>query len=317
MELRHLRYFVAAARAGNLHQAAQRLHIVQPALSRQIQALEEELGAALFDRTPHGVQLTTAGAVFFEGAARILADVEQVAARTQRVTRGQVGTLSIGFNDVAIRCPLVSESFRLFRAEHPEAELKLSLLKSQAQLKGLEEGSLDGGFLFDRPAHLPQFGAIVIFHDNRALVLPAAHRLATTPTVRLQDLRDEDFVLTRRDQLGPGWDRIMAACRAGRLEPRVVQEMDNEGAIISLLIAGMGVGFLTESARGLLPRGLVMRKVEDFSVPMTLELVWLRTSSLTMLAHFIELVKKLKAHAGSDGRPLSHSAPAPGEPSGG
>lgn len=295
MELRHLRYFVAAAQAGNLHQAALRLHIVQPALSRQIQALEEELQTRLFERTSHGMQLTPAGDVFLDGAVRILADVERLGARALRAAHGQVGVLSIEFNDVGTRCPAIPESFRRFRSNFPEVALKLSLAKSQAQLAALEAGAIDGGFLFDRPPHLPQFAALEVAQDNRALVLLATHRLAQMDVLHLRDLRDEDFILTRKDQLGAGWARIMAACRAGGLEPRVVQEMDNEQAIISLIIAGMGVGLLTESARGLLPSGLIMKRVEDFSIPMKLEFVWLQSNRSTLLANFVDVVRQTRA----------------------
>lgn len=300
MELRHLRYFVAAARAGNLHQAAQKLHIVQPALSRQIQALEEELGTTLFERTPQGVQLTASGRVFHEGAQRILEDVERLAMRARQAARGQVGSLAIGFNDVGTRCPTVSESFRVFGLEFPEAALELTRAKSQAQLEGLEGGTLDAGFLFDRPPHLPQFEAYEVFRDDRALVLPAGHRLAAAHEIRLRDLRDEGFLITRRDQLGAGWHRLMAACREGGLEPRIVQEMDDEQAIISLLTAGMGVSFLTASAQRHLPPTLVMRRVHDFSVPMTLELVWLRTNRSPLLANFVELVRRVHAQCLND-----------------
>lgn len=309
MELRHLRYFVAAAQAGNLHHAAQKLHIVQPALSRQIQALEAELDTPLFERTAHGVELTAAGSVFHEGAVRILAEVEHLSLRAQRAARGQVGALSVAFNDVGTRCAAVPESFRLFRLEFPEAELRLTLAKSQAQLKGLEDGTLDAGFLLDRPPHLPQFEGIEMARDNRALVLPARHPLASAPEIRLRQLAGEDFVLTRRDQLGPGWDRILAACRAGGLEPRVVQEMDNEQAIISLLTAGMGMGLLTESARPLLSPQLVMRRVADFSVPMTLELVWLRTNQSPLLRNFVDVVRRVHREQ------LSTAGEAPAWPS--
>lgn len=301
MELRHLRYFVAAARAGNLHQAAQRLHIVQPALSRQIQALEEDLGTSLFERTPQGVLLTAAGQVFFEGAQAILLEVDRLSQRTRRAARGQVGVLAVAFNDVGTRCPTIPESFRVFRVECPEVDLKITLAKSVTQLKALEEGSIEAGFLFDRPPHLPQYEGMPVFEDNRALVLPVSHRLAHAQTIRLQDLREEDFVLTRRDLLGTGWDRIMEACRAGGLEPRVVQEMDNEQAIISLLIAGMGVGLLTESARAHLPRELVMKQVADFSVPMVLELVWLRGNRSPQLGNFLDVVRRVHGQHTSGG----------------
>lgn len=313
MELRHLRYFTAAARAGNLHQAALKLHIVQPALSRQIQALEEELGTALFERTSHGVELTPAGRVFDEGAARILAAVEQLGARTQRAARGQVGALTIAFNDVGTRCPTIPESFRLFRLAYPEVDLRITLAMSPAQLRQLEDGSLDAGFLFDRPPHLPQFDGVQVFQDHRCLVLPASHPLAAAAEVRLQDLRAEPFVLTRRDLLGVGWDRMLSACRDGGLEPRIVQELDNEQAILSLLIAGMGVSLLTASARHMLPPSLVMREIVDFSVPMTLELVWLRGNRAPLLANFVALVRRL--HGAVDAAAFSTPARDRGAPS--
>lgn len=129
-------------------------------------------------------------------------------------------------------------------------------------------------------------------------MLPLTHRLAQMPMLHLRDLRDlrdENFILRHKDQMDAGWSRIMAACRAVGLEPCVVQEMDNEQAIIILIIAGMGVGSLTESTRGLLPAGVVMKRVEDFSVPMKLEFVWLQSTPSTLLANFVEVVRQTSA----------------------
>ena len=95
MELRHLRYFVAVGEEQHYNRAAQRLRVAQPALSRQIQDLEEQIGFKLFDRLPRGVKLSAAGQCFMEDARRILEQVNQATARAKRVASGQSGTLRV------------------------------------------------------------------------------------------------------------------------------------------------------------------------------------------------------------------------------
>src|SRR4029450_12492775 len=101
MELRHLRYFMVVGEEQHYGRASRRLHVAQPALSRQIQDLEEELGFKLFDRLPRGVKLSAAGTLFLEDARRILQAVGEATARATRVARGQSGTLGIGFPENA------------------------------------------------------------------------------------------------------------------------------------------------------------------------------------------------------------------------
>src|ERR1043166_4621867 len=97
MELRHLRYFLAVGEEQHYGRAAKRLRVAQPALSRQIQDLEDEIGFALFDRLSRGVQISAAGKSFLEDARRILRQVDEATMRTRQVARGQTGTLTVGF----------------------------------------------------------------------------------------------------------------------------------------------------------------------------------------------------------------------------
>jgi len=114
MELRHLRYFVAVGEEQHYGRAAQRLRVAQPALSRQIQDLEDEVGFKLFERLPRGVKLSAAGKLFLEDARRILQQVSEAAARAARVARGQSGTLRIGFTENASWHGVVPDSLRKF-----------------------------------------------------------------------------------------------------------------------------------------------------------------------------------------------------------
>src|SRR5689334_7029633 len=115
MELRHLRYFVAVGEEQHYGRAARRLRVAQPALSRQVQDLEAELGFKLFERLPRGVKLSTAGKLFLDEARRILQEVDEAAGRAGRVARGRSGTLRVGFTENASWQGVVPESFWRFR----------------------------------------------------------------------------------------------------------------------------------------------------------------------------------------------------------
>src|SRR5207248_4435702 len=124
MELRHLRYFVAVGEEEHYGRAAERLRIAQPALSRQIQDLEQEVGFKLFDRLSRGVKISAAGKSFLEDARRILQQVNEAAVRAARVAHGQSGTLRVGFTESNSWHGVVPESFLQFRRRHPGAELQ-------------------------------------------------------------------------------------------------------------------------------------------------------------------------------------------------
>src|SRR5262249_53702611 len=140
MELRHLRYFAAVGEEQHYGRAAQRLRVAQPALSRQIQDLEDEVGFKLFERLPRGVRLSAAGKLFLEDARRILQQVNEAAARAARVARGQSGTLRVGFTENASWHGVVPDSLRRFRERQPDAELQLYPAGSVDQVEAIRSG---------------------------------------------------------------------------------------------------------------------------------------------------------------------------------
>ena len=148
MELRHLRYFVGVGEEQHYGRAAKRLGIAQPALSRQIQDLERELGFALFDRLPRGVKLSAAGKLFLDDARRILQHVDEARVRAERVASGKAGTLRMGFVESISWHGVVPDSFRRFRLRQPDAELELHPMLSAQQAEAVRSGKLDAGFIF-------------------------------------------------------------------------------------------------------------------------------------------------------------------------
>src|ERR1700745_3706000 len=187
MELRHLRYFVAVGEEQHYDRAAERLHVAQPALSRQIQDLEKEIGFALFDRLPRGVRLNAAGKLFLADARRILQDVDEARRRAERIAHGKAGTLRIGIATAISWHGLVRDSFREFRRRQPDVELELHHLLSVHQVEPILSGRLDLGFAAPMtPWHkdLPHWQ---FAHDRMVLAVPKGHPLTKLEKVRLRD----------------------------------------------------------------------------------------------------------------------------------
>ena len=184
MELRHLRYFVATGEEQHYGRAAIRLRVAQPALSRQIQDLEKELGFKLFERLPRGVKLNAAGRLFLEDARRILQELNEAAARAARVASGRSGTLRVGFTENSSWRGVVPNSFRRYREKQPDAELQLQPEGSQAQLEAIRSGRLDAGFVNFMPESDLELDQLLVARQHVELAVPKRHpltRLKTTP----------------------------------------------------------------------------------------------------------------------------------------
>ena len=293
MELRHLRYFVAIGEEQHYGRAARSLRVAQPALSRQIQDLEEELGFKLFERLPRGVKLSTAGKLFLEDARRILREVNEAAARADRVARGRSGTLRVGFAENASWRGVVPDSFRQFREQYPDAELQLQPAASSAQLEGIRSGHLDAGFVNFMQAD-PELNQLLVAISHLELAAPKKHLLTRLKRLRLRDLTDAPFIWFPRRQSPAFYDHLMHECyRGGLKSPRIVQEGLNEATILSLVSTGLGVGWVLGTARWRCPDTVVILPVLDLNMPLTLALAWRKDNASPLLANFIAEVRRL------------------------
>ena len=294
MELRHLRYFVAIGEDQHYGRAARRLRVAQPALSRQIQDLEEELGFKLFERLPRGVKLSPAGKLFLEDARRILQGVSEAAARADRVARGQLGTLSVGFPENSSWRGVVPDSFRRFREQQPDAELRVQPLPSLVQIETIRSGRLDAGFLSFMPKADPELDQIRVALNHIVLAVPKRHRLTKFKRLRLRDLTDAPFIWFPRRESPALYDDLMHRCyRGGLKSPRIVQEGPNEATILSLVSTGLGVGWVLGTARWRCPETVVVLPVVDLKMPLSLALTWRRNNTSPLLANFIAEVQRL------------------------
>ena len=301
MELRHLRYFVAVGEEQHYRRAAQRLHVAQPALSRQIQMLEEEIGFDLFERLPRGVKITEAGKLFLEDARRILQEVNDSIARAKRIASGQSGTLRFGFVQSLSWYGIVPQSLRHFRERQPDAELLLKPSSSGEQIGAVLSGSLDGGCVFtmgDLPTELNQLRVGFV---NVLLAAPIGHPLAQRGKLRLRHLIDAPFILFPRRVSPAFFDRLMAECARGGLKtPRIVQETADEAIILSLVSCGIGIGFVSSAARWRCPPDVALLPVADLKVRLPFALIWRKDNHSPLLAKFIAEVKSLAGRRGGN-----------------
>ena len=294
MELRHLRYFVAVGEEQHYGRAAQRLRVAQPALSRQIQDLEDEVGFKLFERLPRGVKLSLAGKLFLEDARRILHQVNEATRRAARVAQGRSGTLRIGFMENASWHGVVPDSLRQFRERHPDAELKLNPASSADQIEEIRSGRVDAGFVYNILKDEAELDQLSVAMEHLKLAVPKGHTLSRITRLRLRDLVNVPFIWFPRREGPAFYDRLMQECyRGGLKSPHITQEAGNEATVLSLVSHGMGVGWINETALWRCPKNVVILTVTDLHIPLPMVLLWRKDNRSPLLASFIADVQRL------------------------
>lgn len=274
MELRHLRYFAAVADTCHFGQAAEQLHIAQPALSHAVRQLESELRTTLFTRTTRQVRLTPAGEFLHAESQRILAAVDDAVRGVRKIAAGASGLVRMGMTGTVAFSHLPRIA-RLVKQELPDVTLEVQAdMLTPAQCDALRSGVLDIGLL--RP---PAAGEDIDLHTigTETLILAVAvdHRLAVEPVISLADLRNEPFV-TYESLDSAVNDVVLRTCRNAGFVPRREHEAPGTAVLLSLVAAGLGVAVLPESARALPLQGVVFRDLLDTET-IDLALAWRHT----------------------------------------
>ena len=290
MELRHLRYFVAVAEELHFTRAAQRLHLGQPPLSAQIQALEREIGAQLLERTKRSVRLTEAGKRFLDDARRILAMSDQASENARRASRGEIGQLRVGFTSSMPFSEILPRVVNLYRKRYPQVNLSLQEIATMRQIEAIVGRVLDIGFIRTPESELDAGVELTTLrHDPLVVVLPTTHRLAKRKTVKIEDLRDEAFVMYSRD-VGTGLHaQVVKLCRQAGFELTIAQEAREASTIIGLVAAGCGISVLPESFQCIKMSGVCYRFITDDAATTALMLARRRGESSTLVDSFFAL----------------------------
>lgn len=293
VDIRHLRYFLAVTDSGSVAAAARRLHIVQPALSRQIRDLEKELGVPLFSRSAKGVELTAAGKQFALDARRLLIDMESARQRAIRVAQGSAGTLRIGISPTYSWHPAILSQINSFRQSHPDISLYIEPMLAVKQVAALVEGQLDGGFLGWRDVRDSRFEAVTVFHCGLRLAVPQRQSTPFPVPHRLADLANKPCVWFDRDAAPPYYDFLIRQCQLAGFSPNIVQLGGDTTTILGLVAAGIGYSIVPDTAVHSCPSATRLVTHPELTLRYPVEFVWKRDHVNGPLTRFI---REVEAH---------------------
>ncbi len=289
MDLRTLRSFVVLAEHAHFTRAASELGIVQPALSKHIHALEDELGVRLFDRTRRSVRLSRDGAQLLEPARRVLEAADQVRGIAARLREGALGHLQIGFTPTA-PAMLLARVVEVFRRRHPHVACLVTQSSSEELLDAIERGTLDAALVrLETARRRPAIACVPVFDEPFVAALPRRHRLARRRTIAFADLAGEPFVLVRRAAAASVHDRILAACCAAGFTPSTLQHLHDAHAVVAVVSTGLGVGIVPASTRR--PAGVVYRPLVEPSLATVLGVATAAASAGANVRAFVDLVR--------------------------
>lgn len=269
MELRHLRYFEAVARHSHVTRAAAELHIAQPALSKQISQLEQELGIALFDRIGRNVRLTEAGEALLPHARAVMAQVEAARAEMAERIGLRRGRATIGAPPT-VGMQLLPPVLTAFNRQYPGIELRLHESGVQTLLDMLETGLTDVAIV-TLPVEDEHLTVVPLFSEEMVIAVWRDHPLADRTSVALTELRDEPWVLSPQNyELR---ETTLNACRAAGFTPRVVLDGGETDTLLRFVAAGIGIALVPQLAVQN-AQDLVALTVSDRRLTRRLGLVW-------------------------------------------
>jgi DNA-binding transcriptional LysR family regulator len=300
IDLRHLRYFVAVAEELHFGRAAAKLGIQQPPLSQQIKQLEAELGLALFVRTSRTVTLTAAGEELLERARRTLSRLQEDFNAVQRIGRGEVGALNIGFAGSAMLSNL-PDVIRSYRRSYPDVQLRLGEMVTSEVIDHLRDETIDLGFLRD-PGEVEGIVIESLLREPFVAILPAKHRLAIQKIISVTKLKGEPFIFYRRS-VGPvAYDRTIRLCEQAGFSPEIVQEAPQWPTAIRLVAAGLGVSIAPACVAKLGTPGVVFRPIFAKDAFTEIALGRRDEPARPTMEAFVKLARETFSYEGRDGK---------------
>ena len=298
MELRHLRYFVAAAEELSFRRAAERLHVAQPALSVQIKQLEEEIGAVLLDRDRHHVALTAAGKVFLDHSRRVLRAADEAMRAAVRADRGETGRLGIGFI-AQLSYEWLPNVLRSFRRKYPDVEISLTELTPTRQIEELENRQIDLGIIgLGLPYPHEDLEVAVMSEEGLVVALPLEHPLAKRRKLALSELAKEPFIFTARQDAPAFSPWLLGLCREAGFEPKVALETDRSPSALNYVAAGFGVAvFPAQIGRMTMP-SVRFVPLDEGTPPYQLCAAWRRDNASPALERFLAAARSVVKRGG-------------------
>jgi DNA-binding transcriptional LysR family regulator len=292
MELRHLRYFTTLTEELHFGRAASRLHIAQPALSKQIASLERELGVMLFDRNRRRVELTPSGRLLLPEAQRLVELSNRLTQSAQRIRDGLVGTLRLGYTGPVADSAL-PELLHLHHRRYPSMLLSLREATTQRAIDDVRDGIFDAAFL-RHTAGDSDLELIRVKAEPAVVAVPSDHPLANAEVVRFAELKGEPLVMMTRDVEPQLYDHAIALCAEAGFTPTIVHEADSVQTSLSMVASGLGLAVVTSSAQRSAVSGVRYLAIIEPTPTITLYLAHRKDQISPSLAAFLQSVEAMK-----------------------
>ncbi len=291
MELRHLRYFVGVAEEENVSRAALKLHVSQPALSRQIRDLEEELGFLLLERSAKSVRLTESGRAFLIEARAVLQRAEDAVKAARTVATG--GELHVGYAP-SLTARILPAALRAFQAESPSVRVKLHDFSIEEMLTGLREGKLQIAFVVrSTPAMLRGLRFEELMRDALCLAVAPKHLLAGRRSVTLAEVAREPIISYNRKDY-PDAHELLAAIFAGiKNKPRIAEEHDSVSSLIAAVESGAGVAIAAQSLACTAGPRLKLIPFSPAPLPLVIGAAWPKAGLTATAERFLKCAKEI------------------------
>lgn len=291
MELRHLRYFVAVAEAENVSRAALKLHVSQPALSRQIRDLEDELGFLLLERSAKSVRLTEAGRAFLTEARAVLQRAED-AVKAARAIATSGGELHVGYAP-SPTARILPAALRAFQVELPNVRVRLHDLSTEEMLAGLREGTLQIAFVVRLTAALLRgLRFEELARDPICLAVSPKHPLAMRRTVTLVEAAREPLITYSRKDYPEAHEMLDAMFAGIQSKPRIVGEHDSVSSLIAAVESGAGVAVAPQSLTCTAGPRLKLIPLSPPPEPLVIGAAWSRDGLAPAAEQFLKCAKK-------------------------
>jgi DNA-binding transcriptional LysR family regulator len=289
-----LRAFVTLAEQLHFGRTADRLHITQPALTKQIQRLEEAVGGALVRRGYREVRLTPAGEVLLPHAARLLEESAAALDIARRAVRGQLGVLRLGFGLATVQ--LLPDLLLRFRSAFPGVELRLRDMPTPAQVGALVNGDLDVGFV-RLPISEPGIETRPVLRERLVVLLGSHTRWRAREGLR--SAAQEPFVTISRSTSASFHDHVIAVCRAAGFTPNIVQETNELFTMMMLVQGGLGIALAPSSVTIRRPAGVRVKAVKEAEAAWDIGIAWSRArQDAPLVKAFVETALRVRRGAG-------------------
>jgi len=289
MELSLLRSFAVLAEHLHFGRAARVLHLSQPALTKQMRRLEEELGGELFERGTHGTRLTSLGTTFLPLAGDLVQRSDDVLKEARRQASGEVGRLAIGFGRTTLE--LVPGLVMKLRNLSPSVEIRLQDMSTAEQFAALETGTIDVGFL-RLPRTLPEgYASLRVADDQMVLVTQSR---ASARDLSLADCRESPFILLGGSRSPDFRAHSLLLFAKYGFQPKVVQDVTEFSTALAFVRAGMGLTLVPASLKDEPLAGLGLHPVRDREARWSVGACWRRRNTNPVLRTFLKLIESAR-----------------------